>query len=129
GQVKGLLALGFLNFIFVLVFKLLPALGVMNYVLIPYSVPEVSLVDANIDRDPPLWVFWSGSPFWTMTLSVLLLFSFYLEPVLIGVFIWSIGVALREDSVISKGQGIVNLAFGIAFGLLSFQMLTMTGTS
>src|SRR5262249_43981578 len=51
------------------------------------------------------------------------------EPVLIGIFIWSIGEALREDPVISKGQGIVNLSFGIAFGYLAFQMLTMTGTS
>jgi hypothetical protein len=129
GQLKALLAFGTLNFFIILIFKLLPALGVINYFLVPYTLPEVSLVDANIDRDPPIWVFWSGAPFWEMILTVILLCSFYAQPVLIGIFIWSIGMALREGPVIEKGQGAVILAFGIAFGLLSFHLLSMTGTS
>jgi ribosomal protein S27E len=129
GQLKALLAFGTLNFFIILIFKLLPALGVINYFLGPYALPEVSLVDANIDRDPPIWVFWSGAPFWEMILTVILLCSFYAQPVLIGIFIWSIGMALREGPVIEKGQGVVILAFGIAFGLLSFHLLSMTGTS
>jgi hypothetical protein len=129
GQLKALLALGAVNFFVILIFKLLPALGIINYVLVPYAVPEVSMVDANIDRDPTLWVFWSGAPFWEMILNVVLLCLFYAQPVLMGVFVWSIGMALRENPVIEKGQGLVVLAFGIAFVLLSFHLLSMTGTS
>jgi hypothetical protein len=129
GQLKALLALGAVNFFVILIFKLLPALGIINYVLVPYAVPEVSMVDANIDRDPTLWVFWSGAPFWEMILNVVLLCLFYAQPVFMGVFVWSIGMALRENPVIEKGQGLVVLTFGIAFALLSFHLLSMTGTS
>jgi hypothetical protein len=129
GQLKALLAFSAVNFIIILVFKLLPALGVINYILVPYALPEVAMVDANIDRDPAIWVAWSGSPFWEMILNVVLLCCFYAEPALIGIFIWSIGMALREEPVVEKGQTVVIMALGIAFGFLSFHLLTMTGTS
>jgi hypothetical protein len=129
GQIKALLGIGIGNILVILIFKLLPALGALNYVLVPYALPEVSMMDANIDRDPTLWVFWSGSAFWEMILTVVLLGFFYAQPVLMGVFIWSVGMALREDPIIEKGQTVVVLAFGIAFAFLSFQLLSMTGTS
>jgi ribosomal protein S27E len=129
GQIKALLTLGGLNFLLVLIFKLLPALGVMSYVLVPYATPEVAMIDANIGRDPPLWVFWSSAPFWDMTLSVLFMCLFYAQPIFIGVFIWSIGLALREDPVIAHGQAVVNVSFGVAFALLAYYLLSMAGTS
>ena len=129
GQVKALLALGGLNFFVILIFKLLPILGVINYLLVPYALPEVSLLDANIDRDPPLWVAWSAAPFLDMTLNVVFLCLFYAQPVLIGVFIWSIGLAVREDPVVRKGEAAVVLTLGVAFCLLAFHLLSMTGTS
>jgi hypothetical protein len=125
----ALLAVGGLNFILTLVFKLLPAVGAMNYVMVPYALPEVSLVDANINRDPAIWVFRSDSPFWEMIASVLFLCVFYAQPVLIGVFIWSVGLSLREDPVTNQGKSATILALGIAFALLAFHLLTMTGTS
>jgi ribosomal protein S27E len=129
GQIKALLTIGGLDFLLVLIFKLLPALGILSYVLVPYATPEVAMVDANIGRDPPLWVFWSNAPFWDMILSVLFMCLFYAQPVFIGVFIWSIGVALREDPVIAHGQAVVNVSFGVAFGLLAYYLLSMAGTS
>jgi len=129
GQVKALLAVAGLNFLLILFFKLLPALGIMNYMLVPYALPEVSMVDANIDRDPPIWVFWSGAPFWEMIVSVLFICSFYAEPILVGILVWSIGMTLREDPVVDKGKTIVAMGFSIGFGLIAFQLLTMAGTS
>ena len=105
GQLKALLALCAINLFVVLLFKLIPVLGVSNYFLVPYALPEVSLVDANIDRDPLLWIFWSPSPFWEMILEVIFLCAFYGVPVLIGVFLWSIGMSLKEDPIIRQGQG------------------------
>ena len=129
GQLKALLVLSVINLFAVLILKLLPSLGSSQYFLVPYAMPEVSLVDANLDRLRPLWVFWSPSPFWEMILNVLILFAFYAQPVLLGVFIWSIGMALKEDPIIRQGQGIVSMALGIGFALLSFNLLSMTGTS
>ena len=129
GQIKALLALGGLNFFVVLIFKLLPALGIMSYVMVPYAIPEVAMVDANIGRDPPIWVAWSNAPFWEMIVTVLFLCLYYAQPVLVGVFIWSIGITLRRDPVIAHGQAVVNLSFGIAFGLVAYQLLSMAGTS
>jgi predicted RNA-binding Zn-ribbon protein involved in translation (DUF1610 family) len=129
GQLKALLALGGLNFLAILILKLLPAIGSINYILVPYAIPEVSLIDANMGRDPTIWVHWAEAPFWEMLLNVALLGLFYAQPVLIGVFIWSIGMTLREDPLIHLGHGAVTITFGIAFGLLAFHLLTMTGTS
>ncbi len=128
-QLKIMLGLGAVNFLALLFFKLLPALGIVNYMLAPYAVPEISLGDGNIDRDPAIWVLWSPSPFWEMTLNVLLMACFYGQPVLIGVFVWSIGSSLREEPVIDRGKGVVGIAFGMAFTLLSFHLLSMAGTS
>lgn len=129
GQIGALLAFGAINFFLILFFKLLPALGMMNYIMVPFALPEVSLVDANIDRDPPIWVIWSASPFWEMLVTVLFICFYYLEPVLIGVFVWSIGLSLREEPIVNKGQGLVGLSLGITFTLMSYQLLSMAGTS
>ncbi len=129
GQAILLLCLGGANFFLILIFRLLPALGVMNYIMVPFALPEVSMVDASIDRDLPIWVAWSATPFWEMVLSILFICSYYAEPVFIGVFIWSIGMTLREEPIVEKGQGVVSLAFGICFALVSFQLLSMAGTS
>ena len=64
-----------------------------------------------------------------MIVNVLFLCSFYAEPVIIGVLIWSIGMALREEPLVEKGQGVVALSCGIAFALLSFHLLSMAGTT
>lgn len=129
GQIKALLAVGGINFLLVLIFKLLPALGVMNYEIVPYAMPEVAMIDANIGRDPPLWVHWSAAPFWDMVLTVVFVCLFYAQPVLVGVFIWSIGMTLREDPVTAHGQAVVNVAFGVAFALICFLLMSMAGTS
>ena len=63
-----------------------------------------------------------------MNLNVLFLGFFYAQPIFIGVFLWSIGMTLKEDPLIEKGQGVVALGFGIAFILLSYHMLSMAGT-
>jgi hypothetical protein len=129
GQLKALLGVSAVNLFVYLIFKLLPILGISGYLPVPFAMPEVSLVDANINRSLPLWVFWSPSPFWEMFLTMIFLFLFYAAPVLIGVFLWSIGMSLKEDPISRLGQGIVNLSLGIGFTLLAFQLLSMAGTS
>jgi phage FluMu protein Com len=129
GQIGALLGFAALNFLLVLVFRLLPSIGVIKYILVPYALPEVALIDANMDRDQGVWVVWSGSPFWETCLAVLCILAFYAEPVLIGVFIWSIGATLREEPVSEKGQGVVAMSFGIAFALIAYLLLSMAGTS
>jgi hypothetical protein len=129
GQVKTLIILALVNVLFNLVFKLLPLTGVMNYALIPWFTPEVCMIDANTDRALPLHVFWSKSGFWEMLLSILVMFSYYAEPVMLGVLIWSIGTFLREPPVEEVGSGVVQISFGVAFTMLVYLLFSITGTS
>ena len=64
-----------------------------------------------------------------MLLNVVLVACFYAQPIFIGIFLWSIGMALKEDPISEKGQGLVVLGLGIAFTLLAFHLLSMAGTS
>ena len=129
GQAKALAGLCIVNLLVVLIFQLLPLLGISGLYMVPTVLPQVSLADVNINRALPLWVFWSPSPFWEMTLTVVLLVMYYAAPVLIGSYVWSIGMALKEDPIARAGQGFVNLTLGVAFTLLAYHLLTMTGTS
>src|SRR5205823_5352827 len=66
----ALLAVGGLNLIFQLVFKLLPLTGTMDFTLWMFVAPEVPTMNSNLDRMTPLHVLWSKSPFWECTLAL-----------------------------------------------------------
>ena len=129
GQVRALLWLAGINIFFNVIFKLLPLLGAMNYALVPWFTPELCLIDANADRSLPIHVFWLRSPFFETLLSILVMLTYYAEPVLFAVFVWTIGVAFREPPVEEVGVGVVEITFGVAFTMLAYYLLSITGTS
>ncbi len=129
GQLSGLISLAILNGLINLVFRLLCLAGAVKFLLIPYLIPEVSLINAAVDRSTPMWVFWSGAAFGDLLLSLLLIFIYCAEPILLGVFLWSVGTALREDPISEAAQVVVNLAIGVAFTLLAFHLLSIVGST
>ena len=128
GQVKNLIILCCVNLALVLVFRLLPFLGVFGGWL-TLLVPEATMTQANIDRIVPLHVFWSFSGFWSEILTLIVLFSLYLEHILLGVFLWSVGISMRETDLEKGGLNLAGLGFGVFFIMLAFQIMSICGTS
>lgn len=130
GQAIALLVVGSVNLIFVLVFKLLPVTGAMNYTLVPYLVPEVAMMDANTDRLVPVHLFWCAAPFWEMFLTFLVMFSFFAEPIMVLVFLRACGLSLRDEEYLQPTAiSLLRLAFGQAFIMMAYYMFSMCGTS
>jgi len=128
-QVKALIVLGCINLFVILVFKLLPTLGVIGYGLMALISPAAAMGDINIDRQTPLLVFWCFSPFWDMTFVVILLILLYLEPILMGLFLWSVGISIRELDLEEAGLGLAKIGFGVLFTMLAYLIVGAAGTS
>ncbi len=124
-----LLLLGSLNLAFTVVFRLLPTFGVMPYVLIPVAVPEISLIDANIDRSEPLSIALTALPFLDYTLSFVVLFIYFLEPVVLGMLLRAVGMSMKNEEQEAVGSGMIRLGLGVAFIYLGYTTVMITGSS
>jgi DNA-directed RNA polymerase subunit RPC12/RpoP len=130
GQAFGLVGVGVLNLLIGVLFKLLPAAGVMSYVMVPFFAPEIVFSEINIERVQPLHVFWSSAPAWEVFAAILFQVSFFAEPVLLSVFMRAVGLALRDDEVLEpRSLGVIRLGLGQFFILFSFYMISINGTS
>ena len=127
-QLKLLIIFCCLNLVLVLALRILPLCGLFPG-WIPLLTPEVALTEANISRALPLHVFWSFSGFWVEFFTQIILFIQYLEPILFGVFIWTIGLCIKEDDMAEAGLGLSKIGFGVFFLLLSFHVVSCCGTS
>jgi len=128
-QITALLGLGAWNLLMVLGLMVLPVLGAYNYILIPLLTPEVVLTEYNMERSIPLNVMWMASPFWECLLNLFLQFLYYLEPIVGASFLWSIGMSIREKRIEDNASSLVQVGLGTFFILLSFHMLSITGTT
>jgi hypothetical protein len=129
GLVYTLLALGSVNLVLTIVFRLLPTFGVMDYVLIPVAVPEIPWLDANIERELPLSVSLTALPFLDYTLSFLVLGVYFLEPVVLGMFVRAIALSMKAEELEEVGTGMVRLGLGVAFIWLGYMTVMVTGSS
>ena len=129
GQVIASMVLAFFNFLIMFSFKLLPLLGVLTYVMIPFVTPEIVLTEYNIERSLPIHVLWSAAPFWENLLNLIFKFLFYLQPTVGCIFIWSIGLGIKDENIEKRAKGLTQLSLGTFFILLCFHMLSMCGSS
>jgi hypothetical protein len=123
------LVLGGINLITMFVFKLLPVCGIMAYVMIPFVVPEIAMTEYNMERIIPIQVMWSPAPFWENSVNLLLIMALYFQPAMGTIFIWSIGISLKDDTVTQKGWGLSELCLGTLFALFTYHMLSICGAS
>jgi hypothetical protein len=129
GQALTLLILGVVNALFTLFFRLLPAFGTYDWTLIPVAVPEVALLDANLEREVPLSIQLSSLPMLEYLLSFLVMGTYLIEPVLIGSFLSSIALSMRYEPLREWGDGMVRLGLGTAFVTLAYMVLMVCGSS
>ncbi len=129
GQTITMYVLNFLNLLPMFFLKLLPVAGAYSYVMLPYVVPELPMIQYNIERCIPIQVLWCVSPFWEYLCVIVINFVFYLEPLLGLYFIWCTGLVIKEDRVAQGGQGLIQLLLGIYFIQLGFHLFSICGTS
>ena len=129
GQLLAAMILSFFNTVFNFCFKFLPVLGAHGYVLIPYVFPEISITEYNMERMVPIHILWSGAPFWESVLNLILKFMIYLEPAFVSMFIWSAGIAIKDENIEQGGKGRVQMALGTFFIMLVFHLISLTGAS
>lgn len=129
GQVITSMVLGFFNFLFIFIFKLLPVFGAMNYVLIPFVTPEIVMTEYNMERALPIHLMYAGSQFWDSLLNIILLFILYLQPTFGCIFLWTIGTAIKDEKLESGAKGLAQMCLGTFFILLSFHLLSLCGGS
>ena len=85
----------------------LPVLGAWSYVMIPYLVPEIVLTEYNMERMVPINILWAGAgwgAFWENVLNLILKFLFYLEPTFLSIFVWSAGIAIKDEKIEQIGD-------------------------
>jgi hypothetical protein len=129
GNVLTMLGLLLFNVLVVFFFKFLPVMGVYNYIMIPYIVPEIALTEYNTERMIPINILWSGAPFWENFANVIFKFLLYLEPTIMCVFLWSLGCCVKDKDIQSSGRSGAQIILGTFFALLAFHLLSLCGAS
>ena len=129
GQLITLFSLGGTNLLLNLFFRFLPLIGVLGYVLLPFYAPEIVMGEINTERSLPFHVSWCTAPMWEITLALVVYLIMQLEPILIAMFIWTIGTMVRDEPTEARAQGAIKMGFGILFLILAYQMYACAGTS
>jgi hypothetical protein len=129
GQIIAAGVFSVINTIFNFFLKFLPVIGVHGYVLIPFLFPEISMTEYNMERMVPIHVLWSGAPFWESVFNLILKFMVYLEPAFVSMFIWSAGIAIKDENIEQGGKGRTQMALGTYFIMVVFHLMSLTGAS
>jgi DNA-directed RNA polymerase subunit RPC12/RpoP len=129
GQLVFLFCLSGVNVLLNIFLWLLPIVGAIRYVMVPYFAPEIAMHEINTERVVPVHVQWSALPTLEILISIIVSTLNLLEPIMIGVFIWTMAQQLRDDPVEKKAMGLMKMGFGVLFMMLTYHMYAVAGTS
>jgi len=129
-QAIALVFLSAVNLLLNVVFRLLPALGAIPYVMIPLLAPEAAMNEANIDRVLPIHAFWCGAPFWEHFAAIIILMLFFAEPIMFCIFMRAAALSMKDDEWLEpRAMLLLRLGFGQFFIVLAYALLSLTGSS
>lgn len=129
GQLIFMFILSGTNLLLNLFLWLLPIVGAIRYVLAPYFAPEIITHEVSIERVVPIHVQWSAIPTLEIILTLVVHTINLLEPLMIGVFIWTVACMLRDDPMAQRALGYIKLGFGVLFIILAYHMYAVAGSS
>ena len=124
------MGLAVFGFFIMFIFKLLPVLGVIGYVMIPFVTPEIAMTEYNMDRTVPINVMWSGAAPFPGILPYDLLSVHVLSSADVRLHLPLVGRRRhqgRRDS--AKRKGMTRCAWAVLFILVSFHLLSLTGAT
>jgi len=129
GQLVGLFSLSGVNVLLNLFFRFLPLIGVLNYVLVPFYAPELVTGEVNTERSQPIHVGWMSIPTLEIVIALLVQTALLMEPILVGVFLWTVGQMLRDEPLENRAMAVIRIGFGVLFMILAYQIYACAGTS
>jgi DNA-directed RNA polymerase subunit RPC12/RpoP len=129
GQLVGLFSLSGANVLLNVFFRFLPLIGVLNYVLVPFYAPEMVTGEVNTERSQPIHVAWMSIPTLEIVIGLIVQTALLLEPILIGVFLWTVAQMLRDEPLEIRGMAVIRIGFGVLFLILAYQIYACAGTS
>ncbi len=129
GLALATLVLAAVNVVTTLVFWVLPAVGAMNFTLVPLVGAELPMLDANQERLVPLQLLWSGAPYLQVELTVFVLILTFGELVLFPLYLRAAALALKSELLDEAALTLVQLALAQLFMQVAYQLLAMTGTT
>jgi hypothetical protein len=125
----GCLAVAGTSCALVLLFQLLPALGLSHSPVIMFFTPELAMLDANIDRLVAIHLAWSAAPGLLVYAALLFHMVVLAEPVLLAMFLRASALTLKVESLERTSAGLIKVGLGTAFIQLAYLLLANTGTS
>ncbi|MCS7047609.1 MAG: hypothetical protein NZO58_14725, partial [Gemmataceae bacterium] len=102
---------------------------VIGYVLVPFYAPEIVMSDTNIERARTPYEIWCRSPTWEVLLALLIQTVMQFQPILLAIFIWTIGQMLRDEPLEARGRSVTNMGLSIVFIMMAYQLYACAGTS
>jgi len=103
--------------------------GAISFGPIFLIAPEIVMNPVNTDRLMPLNIMWSDLPMLEMLLSIVVLSLFYFEPVLFCMFMRAVARAMKNEILDAQARSLMTLGLAQIFAQLTYQMLSITGTS
>ena len=101
----------------------------MPYTPLPYFVPELATLNANVERVMPIPVLWTQFSFFDYLLTFLFIGAKAAECALGGVFICTMGFTIKDEALQGAGSGLVQLALGTGFAFIVYHFFTLCGSS
>jgi hypothetical protein len=128
-QLFVLLGLALVNALLLIIFKFLPLFGVIRFAIIPLIMPEVSMLEMNVERTESLESFWLRVPVIEAYLAILVTLLAYLELALIATFARTVGKSIKSEELEARGLTAMSLAFSQVFIQTAWLMASWCGTS
>lgn len=126
------MVLAFFNFLFMFFFKLLPVLGIVGWVMIPFVVPEIAMTEYNMERQIPITIMWGGvgmQSFFENLFTLIIKFSIYLQPTMGCIFLWSVASHMKEEGLEKAARGLTQMSLGTFFILFVFHLFCLCGAT
>ncbi|HYV37121.1 MAG TPA: hypothetical protein VE988_15550 [Gemmataceae bacterium] len=128
-QLMVLFALAFFDFLFLVVFKLLPICGAYRYITLPIALPEVAMVEMNADRIESIFTFWLSYPVLEAIAGVLVMVTNYLGPAVIATLVHSVAMSIKSEKLEAEALITMKLGYSQLFIQLAWYMMAMCGGS
>jgi hypothetical protein len=129
GLVISALVLAGVNLVVALIFRFLPVVGAMKFMLLPLFGGEMGMSASNVDRSLPLHLFWTDNQYIQVLLTIFVLVLGLGELVLFPLFLRAIALQMKAEDLENSCLSLVQLSLAQVFIQVSYQVMAMTGTT
>jgi hypothetical protein len=119
------------NLVVGVVFRFLPVVGAMKFVLLPLFGGELAMSEANFGRQSsgPIHLLWCGIPYLQVLLTMFVLVLNFGELIIFPLFLRAVAKQLKAEQLERSSLSLVQLGLAQVFAQVAYQVMAMTGSS